>query len=163
MKYIYEATKYFEYLKEHHFKDHEARWQNLGELLNIANRTREAASKPSDGFYDENGFVDSEVEDDIDMEEGSDFSDIDIDRYRHTNSPKEIKKEEQANIPREFESENSRNNAPGRAPKDIKKEEQTSIRGKFKSESSSNDASGKAPKHEPSVKPEDEGYILEDA
>ncbi|CAO0794680.1 unnamed protein product [Mucor circinelloides] len=36
LKFITEATNYFEYLKEKYFVDHEARWNNIGELISLA-------------------------------------------------------------------------------------------------------------------------------
>jgi hypothetical protein len=84
LSYIYEATKYFNYLKEHYFKDHESRWQNLSELLSVAKRTKNSDAQTSNSFYNEYGFEGKEEEEDVDeyMSDGlfSDFSDIDIDR-----------------------------------------------------------------------------------
>ncbi|KAI8065345.1 P-loop containing nucleoside triphosphate hydrolase protein [Gilbertella persicaria] len=36
--YIVNAIKYEDYLKEHHFQDHVARWSNIGELISIAKK-----------------------------------------------------------------------------------------------------------------------------
>lgn len=36
LEFIIEATKYKEYLKEKYFADHEARWNNIGELISLA-------------------------------------------------------------------------------------------------------------------------------
>lgn len=36
LTYITEATHYLDYLKEKYFSDHEARWNNIGELVTLA-------------------------------------------------------------------------------------------------------------------------------
>ncbi|XP_037032641.1 ATP-dependent DNA helicase PcrA-like [Bradysia coprophila] len=40
IKYILGATKYFAYLQQNYFADHEARWGNVGELISIAQQSR---------------------------------------------------------------------------------------------------------------------------
>ncbi|KAG4065602.1 hypothetical protein HA402_012592 [Bradysia odoriphaga] len=40
IRYIVEATKYFAYLQQNYFADHEARWGNVGELISIAQQSR---------------------------------------------------------------------------------------------------------------------------
>lgn len=56
MSYIYTATEYENYLKEHHFQDHESRWQNLGELLSIAKKTSEAAGQVNKHYDEDDAF-----------------------------------------------------------------------------------------------------------
>jgi hypothetical protein len=76
LSYIYEATKYLDYLKEHYFAEHEARWQNLSELLTIAKENGQPGNRENP-HYDENGeFEDPTVvyavEDNSDSEEEED-------------------------------------------------------------------------------------------
>ncbi|KAI8337373.1 P-loop containing nucleoside triphosphate hydrolase protein [Choanephora cucurbitarum] len=63
IRYIVEATEYKEYLKEHHFQDHESRWSNIGELISIAKgKPNEEEYKDSESELNESTTV-------IDMEE----------------------------------------------------------------------------------------------
>lgn len=39
IQYLLDAIQYNEYLKEHYFTDHEARWSNIGELISVARKT----------------------------------------------------------------------------------------------------------------------------
>lgn len=175
LRYIYEATKYFDYLKEHHFKDHEARWQNLGELLNIAKRTRTGSSKPSDSFYDQGGFVSDE--DEIDLDDASGFSDIDIDRYRNDGTPalqldyntdsnrhrkNEEKTEFDFGIPQE-ESEKKKSHTTAKNESSSVKAED-GVKSEPKSKNKEGVKSEPGIKSEPTVKnePKEEEYVLED-
>ncbi|KAG2195912.1 hypothetical protein INT47_002685 [Mucor saturninus] len=53
LSYIYEATEYEKYLKDHYFQDYESRWQNLGELLSIAKKTTEDAASHNDHYEED--------------------------------------------------------------------------------------------------------------
>ena len=106
LKFIYKATNYLDYLKEHYYQDHEARWMNLSELVNIAQNTTNATGVPMENkFYSENGPVGDEEYDSLD--DASDFSDIDIDKaiaakeekVKEEPMPKELPKKKPASKP----------------------------------------------------------------
>lgn len=72
-----DAIKYFDYLKIQYFQDHEARWNNVGELMSIARKQpsaeedlneytlssdEEENTEPSDGILESNNMIDLTVE-----------------------------------------------------------------------------------------------------
>lgn len=55
IRYILNKINYFDYLKEHYFKDHDARWANVGELISIAQKTPMPVDEdPADYSLNEN-------------------------------------------------------------------------------------------------------------
>lgn len=49
IQYLIDAIQYKEYLVEHYFTDHEARWSNIGELISVARKTPNADDGNAEG------------------------------------------------------------------------------------------------------------------
>lgn len=65
MRHIVDSIHYQDYLKNNFFTDHEARWANVGELLNIA-RERPELTETNDDFLNNDDLLLSEESDHID-------------------------------------------------------------------------------------------------
>lgn len=68
IRYIVNEIKYFDYLKEHYFKDHEARWTNVGEMISIAQQTPLTEEDQIEYLVDESSDSVDIVADDSDSE-----------------------------------------------------------------------------------------------